>query len=585
MSDVPETTAATFCATLVDEWHRCGITDVVVAPGSRSTPLALAVAADDRLRVHVHHDERSAGFLALGLALVSGRPAPVITTSGTAAVELHPAVVEAHHARVPMICVTADRPPELRHVGAPQTVDQNRLYGHAVRWFVDPGVPDEASRPAWRSLAARAVAEATGVPAGPVQVNLPFRDPLVGRPGPLPAARDGAASWHRSLRPDTPLGEAALAEIAGRLVGRRGVIVAGATGGGRGADAPAVHDLARALGWPVLADPRSGCRTPDGTTVAHGDLLLRHAPFAEAHRPEVVVQVGEPAASKVQGQWLAGSGADLVVVGRDGAWFDPDRLAAVSIVADPTLVCTDLAERVRAERHEVDDAWLESWAAADAAAEAAVTATLAGHEPATEPGTARALVGALPDGSQLVVASSMPIRDVEWFAPARAGLAVLANRGANGIDGVVSTAVGAALGAGTAPTALLIGDVALLHDTNGLLGLGGRPLGGPLLLVVVDNDGGGIFSFLPQARQLPTDRFEQLFGTPHGVDIAALAALHDLPVTVVERDADLAPALSAGLTGTGAHVVVVRTRRDTNVAVHDELNAAVASALRQDAAG
>lgn len=575
MTEIPVTAAATFCATLVDEWVRSGITDAVVAPGSRSTPLALALVADDRIRVHVHHDERSAAFMALGLGTATGRPAPVLTTSGTATVELHPAVVEAHHGRVPFIACTADRPAELRDVGAPQTVDQTRLYGGAVRWFVDLGVPDDGASAAWRSVAARTVAEATGSPAGPVQINLPFRDPLVGRSDELPPGRADGAPWHRRVDRAGVLDTEVVEALAARLHGRRGVLVAGGTGGGRGLDPNAVHGLARVLGWPVLADPRSGCRTPTGTTVSHADLVLRHAAFADRHRPEIVVQLGEPAASKVQGQWIAAAEPELVLVDPDGAWFDPERRATTVLAADPDQACPQLAEALAGAGSPVDAAWLEGWIHADQAASSAVAEALALESEPTEPAVARELMAALPEGAALVVSSSMPIRDVEWFAEARPGVRVLSNRGANGIDGVVSTAVGVALSG--VPTALLIGDVALLHDSNGLLGLAGREV--DLTIVVVDNDGGGIFSFLPQADQLPYERFELLFGTPHGVDLGLLARAHGIERQTITRPADLAPGVRRAHVAGGVHLLVVDTLREANVAVHERLNAAVAAAL------
>ncbi len=317
-SDPAETTAATFCATLVDEWSRAGLTDAVVAPGSRSTPLAVALADDGRLRVHVHHDERSAGFLALGLGLATSRPAVVVCTSGTAAVELHPAVVEAHQAKVPMLVCTADRPPELHGVGAPQTIDQLRLYGSAVRRFLDPGVPDPALAGTWRSLAAEAVEATLASPPGPVQLNLALRDPLVGRPGPLPAGRPAGRPWQRPVIA-TQAAPDALDALAAGMAGHRGVIVAGG-----GIDDPmAVHTLARALGWPILADPRSGCRTPEGRTISHADALLRVPDLAEQLRPEVVLRLGSLPASKVVGQWLAGLDAWQVALEADGTAVRP----------------------------------------------------------------------------------------------------------------------------------------------------------------------------------------------------------------------------------------------------------------------
>lgn len=554
----PGTAQATFVATLVDEWARGGVRHAVVCPGSRSTPLALALAADDRLTVHVHHDERSAGFLALGIGQATGVPAVVLTTSGTAAVELHPAVVEASYGRVPLLACTADRPPELHHVGAPQTVDQAHVFGRAVRWFAEPGVADEAVAGTWRSLAARALLEATGSPPGPVHLNLAFRDPLVADPGPLPGGRAGGAPWHAAERA-TGAGAVDLPDT------ERGVIVAG----GRGADAASVLALADATGWPVLADPRSGCRVPG--TVGAADALLR-TPFADAHRPDVVVRLGEPPASKVLGEWLARSGARQLAVERDGTWFDPDRTASTVVTADPSAWCRAAAERPRRGATE----WTGSWLAAEAAARDAVDRTLAAHREVTEPGMARRLLADLPDGATLLVSSSMPVRDLEWYGAPRTGVRVLANRGANGIDGVVSTAVGVAA-AGDGPTALLIGDVAFLHDTNGLLGLAERGL--DLTIVVVDNRGGGIFSFLPQARSLPGDRFERLFGTPHGVDVAALAAAHGLAALRAHDAEGYAAALAATLATGGTQVVVGRTDRSANVAVHDEVHAAVAAAV------
>lgn len=556
------TAAATFCATLVDEWARAGVTDAVVCPGSRSTPMALALAADPRLRLHVHHDERAAGFVALGLGRATGRPAVVLTTSGTAAVELHPAVVEASQAGVPLLACTADRPPELQHVGAPQTVDQVHLFGRAARWFADPGPPDGAAAGSWRSLAARAVAEATGSPPGPVHLNLAFRDPLVGEPGDLPPGRPHGAPWHTSS-PAAPAGPPPT-----RLPART-VVVAGEGAG----DPAAVLEMAAVRGWPVLADPRSGTRAPAPTTVAAADALLREPATAERLRPDAVLRLGAPPASKVVAQWLArsGAGARQVAVDRHGRWWDPERTAAEVVVASPTDVCEALA-RVRTGPAPDPD-WLGAWSAAEAAAQAAIDLVLAGHPEPTEPGLARALAAALPDGSTLVVSSSMPVRDVEWYAEPRTGLRVLANRGANGIDGVVSTAVGVALADRGGPVAALVGDVAFLHDANALLGAPARGL--DLVVVVVDNDGGGIFSFLPQAATLPGDRFERLFGTPHGADPAALGAAWGVPTTRLTAMAGLAPALA----GTGTRLVHVRTDRAANVAVHDELHAAVAAAL------
>ncbi len=535
---------ATFCATLVDEWVRCGLTDAVVCPGSRSTPLALAVAADDRVRVHVHHDERSGSFLALGIALATGRPPMVLTTSGTAVVQLHAAVVEADLAGVPLLVCSADRPPELRHVAAPQTVDQERLYGRAVRWYVDAGAPDGSQSGTWRSLAARAWAEATAEWPGPVQVNLPFREPLVGVAGDLPPARpDGA--WHRRYRVgrQAPVLDASLA-------GAKGVVIAG-----RGTTDPeAVTALADALGWPLLADPLSGCR--GGSSIAAFDALLR-TPFADRVQPEVVVRSGGMPASKVLGQWLEAADAHELVIAPSPWWPDPRH--ATDAFLDETPVAPD--------GHEPIAEWAQAWREADSLAQSAIELVLAEH-PLSEPAVARLLTRTVPSGGVLVSSSSMPVRDVEWFGVARDDVRFLANRGANGIDGVVSTAVGAATTG--LPTTLLIGDVAFLHDSNGLLGLADRSV--DLTVVVLDNDGGGIFSFLPQRTQLAPDRFEQLFGTPHGLDLVALAAAYGVDAACVESAEQLE-------WQPGTRVLVVPGDRDANRALHDDLNAAVADAL------
>ncbi|HEY7073128.1 MAG TPA: 2-succinyl-5-enolpyruvyl-6-hydroxy-3-cyclohexene-1-carboxylic-acid synthase [Acidimicrobiales bacterium] len=563
MDATPSDLQATFTATLVDEWVRDGLTDAVVCPGSRSTPLALALAGHPGVRLHVQHDERSAGFLALGLGLATGRPAVVLTTSGTAAAELHPAVVEADLAGVPLLACTADRPPELRDVGAPQAIDQIHLYGRSVRWFGDPGVPDASGADRWRPLAARAYAAAVGPPAGPVQLNLPFREPLVGTPGPLPPARDGGA-WAR--RPGQ-IATAAGVELPAST--QRVLVVAGAV---PGLDGGLVHAAAAARGWPVVAEPRSAAWIPAGTAVSHLDAILRSPRAAATLRPDVIVRLGAPGSSRVVNEWLAASGAPEIVLGAP-AWSDPAGTAALLSADDPTPF---LEAACRAAGEPGNEGWLDAWQAASTAAAKALADELDGEASATEPGVARAVAAALPDGARLVISSSMPIRDVERYAAPRSGLTTLANRGANGIDGVVSTALGVALGS-AAPTALLVGDIALLHDSNGLLGAAAR--NADLMCVVVDNDGGGIFSFLPQATALPQERFEMLFGTPHGIDLVALASAYGVDARRLPPGEDVATAVSRAVADGGVRVLVVPTDRAANVAVHRRLDEAMAAAV------
>jgi 2-succinyl-5-enolpyruvyl-6-hydroxy-3-cyclohexene-1-carboxylate synthase len=567
---------ATFCATLVDEWVRGGVEHAVVAPGSRSTPMALALAAHPALRLAVHHDERAAAYLALGVGLATGTPAVVLTTSGTAAVELHPAVVEADLAGVPLIVVTADRPPELHQVGAPQTVDQQHLYGRSVRWFADPGVADHASRPTWRSLGARTLAEATtGVRGpGPVHLNLPLREPLVASAGELAEPRPGGSPWHTTAGRRSALDRAGTARLAELLDVDRGVIVAGADAG----DPALVLELAEVTGWPVLADPRSGARVPAISVVGAFDAIVRHGPTAEQLRPDAVLWLGDRPASKVLDRWVAEAGAVEVAIHRHGRWIDPDHRAAHLLHADPGAATAALIRLVGA-RGERNAPWSRAWHRAEEAAQGAIDGALAGQDQLSEPGLARALVGALDDDATLVVSSSMPVRDVEWFGAPRTGLRVLANRGANGIDGVVSTAVGVALAATKTRslTAALVGDVAFLHDANALIALAQREV--RLAIVVVDNDGGGIFSFLPQADALDRASFEQLFGTPHGVDLASLVAAHGLAITEVAMPSELASALAEASAVGGVRVLRVRTDRQENVAVHEAIHAAVAATL------
>jgi 2-succinyl-5-enolpyruvyl-6-hydroxy-3-cyclohexene-1-carboxylate synthase len=564
MDATPSDLQATFTATLVDEWVRDGLTDAVVCPGSRSTPLALALAGHPGVRLHVQHDERSAGFLALGLGLATGRPAVVLTTSGTAAAELHPAVVEADLAAVPLLACTADRPPELRDVGAPQAIDQVHLYGRSVRWFGDPGVPDASGTDRWRPLAARAYAAAVGPPAGPVQLNLPFREPLVGTPGPLPPARD-QGPWAR--RPSGRAAATTAVEVPNRA--QRVLVVAGAV---PGLDGGLVHAAAAARGWPVAAEPRSAAWLPADTTVTHLDAILRSPRAAEALRPEVIVRLGAPGSSRVVNEWLAASGAPEIVLGAP-AWSDPAGTAALVSGDDPTPF---LEAACRAGGEPDAGGWLAAWQAASAAAAKALADELDGEATATEPGVARAVAAALPDGARLVISSSMPIRDVERYAAPRSGLTAIANRGANGIDGVVSTALGVALGSG-APTALLVGDIALLHDSNGLLGAAAR--NADLVCVVVDNDGGGIFSFLPQATALAQERFETLFGTPHGLDLVALASAYGVDARRLTPGEDVAAAVTRAVADRGVRVLVVPTDRAANVAVHRCLDEAMAAAV------
>jgi 2-succinyl-5-enolpyruvyl-6-hydroxy-3-cyclohexene-1-carboxylate synthase len=544
---------ATFAATLVDEWIHGGVTDAVVCPGSRSTPLALALAA--RLRVHVRLDERSAGFFAIGLSMASGVPTVICVTSGTAAAELHAAVVEAHQGRVPLIVCTADRPPELHHVGASQTIDQVGLFTTSTRWSCDPGVPEESQEAFWRPLAARAVAEARDGPLGPgpVHLNLAFREPLIGSAGPLPA-RPGP-SLVRS-RPGAAVLDAPLEG--------RGLIIAGANATG---DPGRLLLLGERLGWPILADPRSRCRLPG--TIAAADAIVRTQPPA----PDTVVLLGAPWLSKALSEYVSSVAAvGGRVVGVDPWWQWTDPLAVVSefhhVGGDEWIdAAHDAAVPTDAE-------WMSTWRSYEAVAQAVIERELSGE--LSEPSVARALArhAAAVEGT-IMVSASMPMRDLEWFSPALpVAPAVMANRGANGIDGVVSTALGIA--ASGRRTFALLGDLAFLHDVSGLVNLPDVPC----TFIVLDNGGGGIFSFLPQAGALEPDRFELLFGTPPSSDVGNVARGFGLEVHEVTAAPELDDALAACGSARSPALLRVKLRgRAENVALHEAINQAVRLAL------
>jgi 2-succinyl-5-enolpyruvyl-6-hydroxy-3-cyclohexene-1-carboxylate synthase len=587
MSVTSGSAQATFAATLVDEWIRGGVTDAVICPGSRSAPLATALAARPELRLHLRLDERGAGFFALGLARATGRPALVLTTSGTAAAELHAAVLEAHHGRVPLVVCTADRPPELHHVGAAQTVEQAHLYGGAVRWFAEPGTAVDEYRDTWRPLAARALAEATVGPTGPgpVHLNLAFRDPLTGSPGELPPGRAHNRPVQRIYGHATPPDEAEVTVVFS-WPGRRGVIVAGE---GCGPQAQ-VLELAERLGWPVLADPRSGCRISHPHVVAAADAVLRQDQLARALEPQVVVALGAPWASKVLGQFVAAAaagGAEVLAVDPWWRWVDPDRVVHEVHRADPAAWLSALLERLTAVQPvAVPDGWLSRWRAVEAAAQREIDAVLGADQidrdgEFTEPVLARFLYAQLAGNVTVVAGSSMPVRDLEWYGAPRADAPrVVANRGANGIDGVCSTALGLAA-AGSGPVVALVGDLSFLHDASSLVRLSGSPAGQSCTLVVVDNRGGGIFSFLPQARALDRSGFEQLFGTPPETDVAQVAAGFGLPTADVSRPGELAHALSLSVGHKPLSVVRVRVPdRAANAELHERVNEAVVKAAR-----
>jgi 2-succinyl-5-enolpyruvyl-6-hydroxy-3-cyclohexene-1-carboxylate synthase len=573
----------------VDELVRCGMRHACTSPGSRSAPLALTLAREQRLRCFSHVDERCSGFFALGLAKASGLPVAVTCTSGTAAAELLPAAVEAHEARVPLLLLTADRPPELRENGAGQAIDQLKLFGGAAKWFFEVGTHEATpERLRWiRTLACRAYATALEGRPGVVHLNFPLREPLV-TDEPLPdddtARADGAAYLRRwseiPFSEGDEQAELLLSAIGG---GRRGVVVVGRDE--RVLDdewsiGRAAAEFAENVGWPLLADPMSDGRR-GSAAIAHYDAMLRDAEFAERHRPDVVLRVGDLPVSKPLRRWLAGlSQITQVSLDPEAAWQDPDSVVSLSLTIDTMTVLPSPKMKLLA----ADADWLAQWRSADELASEAILGTLRGSG-LSEPTVAAELGVLLPQAATLFVSSSMPVRDIETFWSAREDPPrVLCNRGANGIDGVVSSAFGAAA-ADDGPVVLLIGDVALAHDVGGLLAA--KRLGLKLTIVLLDNRGGGIFDFLPVAEstlareQTADDIYTRHIATPTGLDFADAAKLYGLGHERVQDVPSFRLALERAMASETSQIVEVPSDRVENRDLHRRVWEAVSAALQQ----
>ena len=532
--------------------------------------MAIALANRAELKLHVFHDERSAAFAALGIGKASKKPAILLCTSGTAAVEFHAAVVEADHSQVPILVCTADRPPELQNVGAPQTINQQNLYGDSVRSFINVSVPEIREKNLWRTLARDAwqssLVKNLNKSPGPVHLNLQFREPLIGVSDELP--RQLKSTSAQTVQSNDFLKINFIKRIKFlRLIKKRRVIVIAGADLSDGSD---LLQFANKMGWPVLADPRSGVRVENNDVVISAmDSMLRDKQFAKTQNPEVILRFGAPLVSKIINSWLADSKATQVVVTSTPVLIDPEQITKLHIVADLRVISNWLSKMIRNEERT----WLKSWSDAEAKAQRAINSALADELSLSEPAIARAVYRSIPDHSYLFVSSSMPVRDIEWFAAPRSGLQVYANRGVNGIDGVVSTAVGVAL-ASDLPTFLLIGDLAFLHDSNGLINLISRNI--DLRIVLIDNCGGGIFSFLPQAAALENTKFERIFGTPHNTDLALIARAHGLETTNVATLDQLSEALLIR----GPQLIRVVTDRSENVRVHERINQIVSVSIR-----
>ena len=582
-----------YAAVFVDELQRAGIRNVVICPGSRSTPLAMAFAAQTAIQIWMHVDERSAAFFGLGMAKQLRKPVALLCTSGTAAANFLPALVEATLSHVPLLVLTADRPHELRDNGAPQSIDQNRLYGTYAKWFVEVALP-EATDAAFRYIrttADRSVAATQAIPAGPVHLNFPFREPLTPEPIPEqslpPVEQRDLIAWQG--RPgnapyievhDAPPGAPENATIGNvlRMVGeaQRGLIIVGPN------DDPTLIEplvrLAQRLGFPILADPLSHLRCGvynQSMVLTSYDAFLRIDSFVESVQPELIIRFGAMPTSKPLLFYLKRyASSPLVVIDGNSGWEEPTQLASQLIHTNPTALCQKLCNAL--EQHQTDEerllvasqAWLSLWQDADIITQQALLNTIYDFKEIFEGRVFSELTNLLQDGTTLYIGSSMPVRDLDtFFWSSKQHIRIIGNRGANGIDGVISSALGASAVVDHEPTVLVLGDLSFFHDLNGLLAARLHRLN--LTIILINNHGGGIFSFLPQAAY--PEHFEQLFGTPTGLDFRLVVEMYGGQFHRVDNWESFRKAVNQGLHSSGLDVIEIPTERVSNVKMHRQL--------------
>ncbi len=563
-----------YLGAFVEELARNGLKNVVICPGSRSTPLAYAFARNSQIKLWMHLDERSAAFFALGMAKASGLPVALVCTSGTAAANFFPAVVEADYSRVPLLVLTADRPPELREIGAPQAIDQLRMYGVYTRWFMEMALPEASNEMLRyvRTVAGRAFATAANAPAGVVHLNFPLREPLVPAPisgQPLhPLGQRDVIAWH-GREDGKPYVRAAQVQVSlnpsqiALTEKRRGLIICGSTSQFNPEFNQAIGQLSARLGWPILADPLSGLRhlPEQGLVIDNYDAFLRNPALVQKLAPDFVLRFGAMPTSKPLLLFLKQYPAiESWVVDNGNNWQDPTALASRMWQIDPIAFC----KAIQTETN-TDYSWLESWQSAAKLTARAIEQVMNETSELSEPKVFAELSQILPENSTLYVGNSMPVRDLDTFFRNRPqAVKIFGNRGANGIDGLVSSALGAAAADQTSPMVLILGDISFYHDMNGLLAAKQHKINATI--IVLNNDGGGIFSFLPQAN-FP-DNFEQLFGTPHGLDFEPVSQIYGASWQRVQNWAEFREAVKSATQSEGLHLIEVPTNRDLNVKQH-----------------
>jgi 2-succinyl-5-enolpyruvyl-6-hydroxy-3-cyclohexene-1-carboxylate synthase len=556
-----------YIAAIVSELIFSGVTDVVVSPGSRSTPMAMIMAEHPDLNVHIHVDERSAAFFALGIAKSLNKPVALLCTSGTAAANYFPAIVEARYARVPLIVLTADRPHELREVGAPQAIDQIHLYGKHVKWFSEMALPEKSNEVIRyaRTVCARAVSIATSAPSGPVHLNFPFREPLIPKiDGELFQLQERPNGYVKVHRGDLTIADEPFQEIAEKLSQtERGIIVCGSIVDDVFPEA--VTRLADTLKFPIIADPlsqlRSGKHSLENIVESY-DTFLRNDDAKVFLKPDVVLRFGAMPTSKALTIFLKENGsAEQYVIDGGGGWRDPASLSTNMVFCNETLFCEKLITYIN-EKSTSD--FLTDWKKVNQLTKDQMT-SLRDITELSEGRLFYQLAEMLPEGATLFVGNSMPIRDLDsFFLTNNKSIKVMANRGANGIDGTVSTALGAALNSQS--LYLVLGDLTFFHDLNGLIAA--KLYNININIILVNNNGGGIFSFLQQSEH--PNNFELLFGTPLGIEFEHAVKMFNGNFTKIKDWDHLGSEMMKAVSSTGINVYELVTNREMNLAEHRE---------------